>query len=51
MDAMKRLANKDYLLDEFKRVLEEYEPVEMDFVPKVIKNDDMKMVILTDIHF
>jgi predicted nuclease of restriction endonuclease-like (RecB) superfamily len=51
MDALKRLANKDYLLDEFKRVLEEYEPVKMDFVPKVIENDDKKMVILTDIHF
>lgn len=51
MDAMKRLENKNYLLDEYKKVLDECKPKEYEFVPKVINNNDEKMVIITDIHF
>lgn len=46
----KIFGNYEYQLEEFRKFIEIYQPLEVDFVPKQIENNDSKLVVISDIH-
>ena len=49
--ALKVVSNFENQLKLIEDAITSYEKLDIDFVPKTIDNNDMKMVVMTDIHF
>ena len=49
--ALKVVSNFEHQLKLIEEAIVLYEKIDIDFVPKKIENNDMKMIAITDIHF